>query len=527
MVGLAELAAALPDYEEAESYYEGCVSESFSSKAIARALRYSRDLYKINFAKTPVNAVADKLVVTAVTATTGDVIDDETTQAIEKQILKPNRTDELFGEILRRMCEYGDAYAFVWPSVDPVSQLANGGVTIYYNSPKTTRVIYDPFNPTIAAYGIKAWRDMGKRHHAVLYYRMTVQTWDAKPGTSGDQAEHWAMAAEVPNPYGRLPLFHFRTATPYGVPEHKAGYGAQAAIDKASVVMMHSTEAMGFAQRWALSDPQAALSGGTTDDPVWDDDAHEYEENKDDTALTSGPGELWTLDGVKEIGEFAAAQPGGFLAVLAFFIRAMAQVTETPLHYFDAQDATRTGSIPSGAAQREADKPLNDKAAKRKTSSTATLQDMMLFACLVVGLSASQVDIRWAPLVTIDDPEGWAVVEAKIACGVPQRQALLEAGYTADQVDEWLDAPNEEMDLGRRITLLGQVSEALGGIGQAVALGVLTPEQAQAIATGILGALAPSVDGGPGVPALPPAENVPADNDLIIPPPAKVPVPVS
>lgn len=511
MNGLAELGHALPGYAEAEAYYEGTANELFSSPAIARALAYSRDRYKTNFAKTPVNVVASKLSVTAVTVTTGDTMDPGLTQLLDERVLTPNRFPRLSKSLILRGSEYGDAYAFVWPGT------TEGTVTIYYNDPRSARILYDPENPTQALYGIKRWQKptvQGQvQWFARLYYPDRVEPWVCKAGSDPKSAATWSPEAPIPNPYGRIPIFHLRNDEPYGCPEHHAAYGAQAAIDKASVVMMHSTEMLGFPQRYALTDPAAALNSGSTDSPVWDDDALEYEFNKDDSALTAGPGELWTLI-AKTVGQFPPASPDGFLAVLNFYIRAMAQVTETPLHYFDATDTMRTGSIPSGAAAREADKPLVEKCTDRMESYTETFEEMLEFALQILGVTGVQVVVRWKPMVTIDDAEGWSIVAAKIANGVPQRQALLEAGYTADEVDEWLDADSEEMDLGRRIALLAEVSSSLASLGTAVSLGVLTPEQANMVALSVLGSLAPAPDEGGAPMVLPATVVVPADDKL-------------
>jgi len=511
VTGLTELGHALPGYVEAEAYYEGTANELFSSPAIARALAYSRDRYKTNFAKTPVNVVANKLTVTAVTVTTGDTPDPALTQLLDERVLAPNRFARLSRQLILRASEFGDAYAFVWPGN------TDGTVTIYYNDPRSARILYDPEDPTVPLFGIKRWSKptvKGVQWFAALYYPDRVEPWACQPGVSPKNAAAWSPEPVMPNPYGRIPIFHLRNDEPYGCPEHHAAYGAQAAIDKASVVMMHATEMQGFPQRWALSDPQAAINGASTDSPVWDDDALEYEFNKDDSQLTAGPGELWTLAGVKALGQFSQATPDGFLAVLNFYIRAMAQVTQTPLHYFDATDTQRTGSIPSGAAGREADKPLVEKASDRLETYDETLSELLEFALQILGVNGVKVVVRWKPLTTIFDAEGWTIVQQKIANGVPQRQALLEAGYTADEVDEWLDAKSEEMDLGRRIALLSEVASSLASMGTAVLAGVLTPEQANMVALAVLGSLAPAPDEGMGLPALPPTVVEPADNKL-------------
>ena len=61
----------------------------------------------------------------------------------------------------------------------------------------------------------------------------------------------------------------------------------------------------------------------------------------------------------------------------------------------------------------------------------------------------------------------------KIDAGVPTRQALLEAGYTTEQVDEWL-TESEDEDLMRPILALKELGAATQRLGTAVGFGVVS-----------------------------------------------------
>jgi hypothetical protein len=85
----------------------------------------------------------------------------------------------------------------------------------------------------------------------------------------------------------------------------------------------------------------------------------------------------------------------------------------------------------------------------------------------------------------VSTAEGWQTVKAKIDAGVPRRQALMEAGYRAEQVDEWL-AGVDDAELQRRVDILASLADSAQKIGAAKTLGVLTDEQAQSILDGAM-----------------------------------------
>ena len=53
-------------YTQAENYYHGTVPEFFASRSVAKELEKLGDPNRVNFAATPVNAVANRLEVTGV-----------------------------------------------------------------------------------------------------------------------------------------------------------------------------------------------------------------------------------------------------------------------------------------------------------------------------------------------------------------------------------------------------------------------------------------------------------------------------
>jgi len=132
------------EYEKAEKYYKGEVDEVFASPSVRRALSKIGSDFRINFAAMPVDAVAARLeidAVKAVSAEGADVLDAVFEDAELELELKRTFKNALM---------FGDAYMFVWPD-------SSGSVQAYYNSPKSTVVLYDPENPRVAAVAAKVW----------------------------------------------------------------------------------------------------------------------------------------------------------------------------------------------------------------------------------------------------------------------------------------------------------------------------------------------------------------------------------
>ena len=520
---LAEMDLALSGYEEAEAYYEGTKPEMFSHARIARALRNTKDKYKLNFAKTPVNIVADRLRISSVTINkrTDEDTDpsnnpdednptpikkpkNDLTRSFEKNVWRKCGLARLNRELHQKLSEFGDGYYFVWtetedetdPETETTRSVSNNRPVIYYNSPKTTRAIYDPEAPDVVMFVIKRWKHWDGLHRVNLYYKDRTEHFTLKAGIkpsskeAGDPKFWESMGAATPNPYKRIPIFHYRNAMPYGKPEHYDAYGPQDAINKISTTMVHGTEWSGFPQRYGLAKPNSAIDGGNTGDD-WDDEAESTA--PDDTnadEMKSGPGTILDLKGFDSVGTFEVGEPKTMLEPVEFYVRALAQTTTTPLRYFYPPGA----HPPSGESYRAEDTPLINKVGQRQDDYTETHAEVYAFAMeIVTGTPADEfaVDVRWAPAASIDDALGWEVVKKKIEAGVPRRQALIEAGYTADQVDEWLRNNNDKAELQRDVEVFSLFAAAAKNLADTATVNGVNPEAVGIVLTHLLQNFAP------------------------------------
>lgn len=487
MLGIEELTEARPDYDRAAMYYDGKVPEVFTSLRLRRALARHGVDFDLNFAKTPVNAVTNRLKIASITSP------DPATNDLISKIWQDNQLNLEMPDVFRRAGEYGDAYLMVLPVEDDQGNVVR--VEMFYNSPQTVRVIYDEENPRRKKFTIKRWCD-GPYQRAELLYDDRTERWTTGENSQGDQPgdwQPWPADPEDPeswlleNDWGEQPVFHYRNDRPYGTPEHYGAYGPQNAINKLQQTHMGTVDYQGFPQRYALTDAAntdtSDLDPGDFDDGDWpfQEKGLGPSDSGDDSSLKAGPGEMWLLRGYKAVGQFEAAQPSVFLEPIDFNIRAMAQITDTPLRMFDPQSSRQR----SGVSYQEEDGPFISKVEYRQTSYGATTHEAFTFALRRLGVENPVISIDWVPARSVSTAEGWQTVKAKIEAGVPRRQALMEAGYRAEQVDAWLSG-TDDAELQRRVDVLASLADSAQKLGAAQTLGVISTEQVAALMAGAI-----------------------------------------
>jgi hypothetical protein len=407
-------------YTQAENYYNGTVPEFFASRSVAKELEKLGDPNRVNFAATPVNAVANRLEVTGISTMS------EPARIVVDQVWQQNNLELELTQLINRTLVFGSAYLICWPDSDGTTQ-------IYYNSPLSMVMLYEPENPRQPRVAAKLWSvtvDGKPRTRVNLYYSdrieknlstserlpMTVKDTDFEPFIDEQTDENGSVA----NPFGQIPVFHFTTGVDqYGRPEHINAYGPQDMITKMLVSQMASVEHYGFPTRWMLRD---ANSGSNPLSDV-EDDA--------DDVLDSAPGQVWDLDGVAKVGQFEAAKPDTYIAPYREYVRAMASVTDTPLHYFE-----NTHTNVSGESLRAAEAPLVKKVRTRQLAIGHTLRQMFVFV-LKMNNIAEDVQIQWRQIESIDTKEQWEIAYKKLQAGLPVEQILLEQGYDTELVAQW------------------------------------------------------------------------------------------
>ena len=184
---------------------------------------------------------------------------------------------------------------------------------------------------------------------------------------------------------------------------------------------MNTVDYQGAPQRYALA------NGGNDSELQDFDDAALDSENLG--SLKNGPGELWYLKGISRVGEFSPADHKVFTEPVSEYIRSMAAITSTPLHYFE-----KSGNVPSGESLRTAEAPLLKKVADRQLMFGSAWRDLFTFLLRIEGIN-SDVQVKWVSAESLDTLDHWEVAVKKRVVGVSLKQVLLEMGYDSEVAD--------------------------------------------------------------------------------------------
>lgn len=523
--GLKKIKDGRPTYEEREQYYQGKRSEVITHPRLKRILDRYGDAFRLNYAAVPCDALADRIDLQSLT--TGD---DRLDLFLRERLWEPNSLDDDADDYHLHAYYLGDYYVIaeaidseeddVDEDDDDETGTGLGTVELTPKDPFSTVIVYQRSNsrrPDFAVQLIERDPDAagGLDYDALVYYDDCTWAFTTKEGTSKDglwKVESWELDMDEdddgnPDPITNVvaddkgkplfPVFHFRPdQKPYGKPVNAKMFGPQDAITKVQATQMAAMDYYGFPQRFATVAPDAEDDDDIDDD--FGDDGTVFGDLEGDidsrnsgrpagqSKLSSDPGGLWMLRGVKNAGQFEPANPEGFLKPLAFQIRAGATLSRTPLYEFDLEGA---GDQPSGEARRRADAPITKHADKIKGQFSAVWGAIGTYALAALGeAKGKKVTAVWAPTETATDKEGMELVALKVENGLPVRQALIEAGYTQAQVEEWL--PIDEAN-GLAMPLspdgVAKLAEALRNLGQAKNLGAVTDDQLRRLFHSVFG----------------------------------------
>lgn len=470
------LEARRPDYLLGRDFYTGDRTEVSASKYVRKIINANSDAFPISLSHIPVDVIVDMVELTSLEAR------DAAAAALLKTVSEANDIEDGSEDWLRKASYFGDYYTIV----DPTEEDAAGNITpesIKWigSSPLTTVRIYDSADERTPLFGAKVWR-AGKQWKARLYYddctvklitlREAIEA-DAKLFDFDLAIDETPEDAFVFHPGERMLIEHLAIdGHPYGVPLHRKAWGPQDAITKISAGNLANLEGIALPSRWALLDPMAEIDDDIDDDFGTDSPSTVAGSATADGQTTASagsriravPGGIAYLRGIKEVGTFESGNGDIFLANQDWYLRAMAVATGIPLFEFDLK-----GDQPSGESRRRAMSRALKKAKRVRRAAGVFLEAIATTTLAILGKQGQTIAAVFYPIETSTDKEGIELVGLKIKNGVPVRVALLEAGYTDDQVDAWWpeDLPAVTIDM---LTTLGS---ALAQLGTAKTLGVI------------------------------------------------------
>lgn len=480
---LSETIAHAPFYERARQYHEGERTEQFASTVLARLLKGSANRFRMNYARVPVVALCNRIKISSF----GVATSPEATAYLADQWDR-NALENLYREVHTIAASSGSAYLMAWPDEEDESE-SDVRVDVSMSDPTMTRAFYSPDNPRKMLFVSRSWIHDGetKSVRVNLYYADRIEKYLSKPGAKGDNAndflpwydlyedsidETGGVVSEpvwpIPNPYGRIPVFHFRVGAGYGRPVNRDAWEPQDAINKLTSTMMSTVDYQGAPQRYALEHPDKAPEDADLDS--WEGDEDDKDSGvagRGNESLKAGPGGMWFLN-AQSVGQFSPADSKAFLEPMGQYIKAISTTTETPMHAFHGM-----GDAPSGESLRAANAPLNDNAVNTEGWFEPTWLDFFRFLLEVGGYADSKPTMLWANPERADDQEFWDSVKTKIEAGVPLRKALQDAGYTEEQIQAWYPGTT----VARSNAELAALADVIQKLSAASALGLLSVEE--------------------------------------------------
>lgn len=314
----------------------------------------------------------------------------------------------------------------------------DGIVHSFENGPHLCAVLYseaDPKTPELAA----KWWEAGKQTRLTLYYPDRLLHFVANAQRSDISGPNVFMPdPELPeedNPYGVLPIFHYRRSK-RGPSELTNVIPLQDALNKLFADMMVASEFGAYRQRYIISEVEM-----------------------DRSKLNASPAEMWNIpasDGEgqpTQVGEFGASETQNFINALDHIASRIAVITRTPKHYL-----LQAGDV-SGEALLAMEAPLVKKASAYRSRLEVVWKHVAVFVLALQGyaLDADAIECVWEDEHTVQPYTEAAIRKTNVEAGLPLATQLRREGWSEKELAE---LQSDEDQAQARATSLADVAMA-------------------------------------------------------------------
>lgn len=437
---LDQLRKGAARYELPKAYYAGQHRLAFATDKFKNAFGLIFRGFRDNLCPPVIEAVSDRLELTGfqtegaarrrTAARPGAKPQSDALGDAAWEIWQSNRMDLRAIEVHDECLVAGDSYVIVWPDRD-------GEPRFYPQKAEQMTVYYDEENLGVILWAAKCWR-VGKRVRLTLYYPdriekfITTSNTDTIPDRATAFEPFQAMARDgvepepwpLPNPYERVPVFHFANGAAigsFGLSELEDAIPIQDALNKAVLDMLVAMEFVALPQRW-VAGIEVDIDGDT---------------GKAKSPFTPGVDRIWTTGNENaKFGEFAQADLSKFTAVQDNFRMEIARITSTPLHFFMLNT-----NPPSGEALKALESRFTKKCQKRQIAFGNIWEDAIGFALRIAGRGGDDGKLAslWTHPAPQSEKEQTEALINKKNLGVSKRQCLRELDYTEEQINEMFE----------------------------------------------------------------------------------------
>ncbi|MEK6281863.1 MAG: phage portal protein [Acidobacteriota bacterium] len=437
---LSEFRALANGYKLAREYYEGTHRLAFATEKFRSTFGALFSAFSDNLMPVIVETPRDRLKLDSFT------VENEEAQEKVAELWRRNRMKKRAGEVHLDSFIEGDAYVVVWPDDEDIPIL-------YPNRGSSIVIQYDDQQPGFITKAAKQWITPDKNARLTLYYSDRIEKYITKNKVQGGLPDRPGMfvpleseteTAEMPNPYDKVPVFHFGNRTSIGQlgrSELSDCIPLQDALNKTIADMLVGSEFHGLPQRWAigLEDMDAAEAG------------EKYK-------LQAG-GVWGSVSKDTSFGAFPTGDLSQFVGVINDFRKEIARVSRTPLHHF-----TLEGTPPSGESMKTAEAPLTAKVEDRQTAWGMVWSDVMRFALEISRVKDAEPEPVWidtTPRSEIDQIDN--AIKKVDSLGVDMETAQKELGYSDKDIEHFTEERAKNA-AGGALTGKGAVQTAPLGI---------------------------------------------------------------
>ncbi len=259
----------------------------------------------------------------------------------------------------------------------------------------------------------------------ILYYPDRLEYFVSNKSESGEEEMSYRSMrpntieygenAVAENPYGIVPVFHFRRERRGVVSELQNVVPPQDAVNKLLADMMIAAEFGAFPQRWIISQTNTEK-------------------------MKNAPNQIWDLPGSDgegqqtSAGQFPPTDLSNYIGAIDRWANSIAAITRTPKHYF-----FQAGGTPSGEALIAMEAPLNHKAQRyidRLVFPWRRLAHFMLLLSGGGGVALADV------MPVFDKPETvqpWTQAQIRkvnVESGIPLETQLRMEGWDEQQIGQ-------------------------------------------------------------------------------------------
>ena len=392
-------------YSAYYDYYDGDQPLRYSTERLKLAFDQIRPKFRENVCSVVVDTVTDRLELYG-----WQTADDSINEALSAVWTETGLSLES-NEVHQSALICVESFLIGWKEDDRPLEF-------YFNDPRRCACFYDADHPKEKSFASKWW-DADDGCHMILYYPDHLERYIARGAEMCDiQSEKGASAFQLEpdgvttNPYGIIPVFHFRNTLRKKASDLKNITELQDAINKLFCDMMVTAEYNAFPARYIIS---SADIGDMQNAPnmVWD--------------LPAG------LEGQQntQVGTLEAANLANYSGQINELISAVSFISHVPKYYFE-----KTGANISGEALITMEAPLVKKVNQKRELFGDVWQEVAVFALAVAGVQYRKTDIQpqWGKAEAEQPLTETEIIRNYRQAGLPMKSSLRLSGYTDAEI---------------------------------------------------------------------------------------------